>query len=221
MINFTRNDQNQWFDEGLRWLTMAAENGYAPSQHNLGQYYENTLISNQSNNTNHNLIDAKPLNTKTYGTLNRSQHSTTLVNQNNHKSNYTVAFEWYLKASAQGYVPSLVNIGKLKLKQKQYESAYYYFIEATRIGFGISNGIDSHITSYTDNKYVILPQFDVVGDSSLLQNNQSIHAWYYLGLMYEKGYFVVVNLHIAIKYYKKAAQYVCVYSCVFCSLLQL
>eukprot|EP01084_Bolivina_argentea_P204373 349021_1 len=38
------------------------------------------------------------------------------------------------------------------------------------------------------------------------KNEDNIQSWYYLGLMHEKGYYVPINIHLALEYFEKASQ---------------
>jgi len=48
------------------------------------------------------------------------------------ESDHEAAFEWYQRAAAQDHAPSMVNLGFLRLKRREYAEAFALFLAASR-----------------------------------------------------------------------------------------
>ena len=118
------------------------------------------------------------------------------------------AISWYEKAIKLGHVKAMMHLGNIYSQRKEYENAYYWFLEAALAGSGegiCSLGIMYHLGRLVDRDFK-----KAYGYFTLAYKQGVPEACYYLGNYASLGYFGVHDTVVAARYYQEGMEKGCI-----------
>lgn len=189
-------------DEMLRWLSNAAAKGDDSSQNEMGYHlYHGKIIDQDLNKAAQFFLKAANAGNM-YGMHN---YANCLENGWGLPKNIKVAIDWYNKAIAKGYVPSMVMLGKIyyygdKQQPKDYQKAVDLFTKAADAGDMEAVMHIGKCYYYGEGKPRNYNEASIWFEKSAGEQPESC---YYLGWMNEFAQGRKQNIRAAIQWYGK------------------
>jgi len=196
-------DEN--LEKALELFQKAAEQGYAPAQYNIGNFYYNGAVVGQ------NYIKAFEwyLRAAKQGNV-YAQYNVGMIYANGYigMADFDKALEWHLKAAEQGFTLAQISIGSFYISglgvKQDYKKAFDWFLKAAIQNDALAQ---SNIGSFYAYGLGVEVNYGESLKWYLKAAEQSYAAAQFaVGLIYDKGLSVKRDDNEALKWYFRAAE---------------